>query len=365
MRQTGFFSLGEATSLGEGKLWIQTFKLRLKIDLVSYPARVEGLVNMFNKRTNTLLYKNMYLSHFILQRVDVSTVCERWVETGTDCYIDPNYSVNHSRTSSASWQVLLNQGRWGLQHQSSSLAPTLAFLWPADSTAAGTYLYSFIRPLASARLPLIYTGASLHWRLGQGSIYIFILLIVMPDRRGSLHHNYLWLLLWPYSCHNILPADPHDLNFLNHSWPSDRQVVSLMSSQGYFTFPYGHTKHNIHKRESGRKEKKKQTWTWVSSKRKKGEICDTFEQLFVDQQAISSVYSSEIPTKSPGMQGVDCSLQSTALFCPLLCSAFLPRLSASYDFCRLPCSVDCFFYSLLGPSFPRLLPVLWEISRAR
>ena len=29
----------EATSLGEGKL-------RLKIDLVSYPARAEGLVNM-------------------------------------------------------------------------------------------------------------------------------------------------------------------------------------------------------------------------------------------------------------------------------------------------------------------------------
>ena len=37
--QTGFFSLGEATSLGEGKLC-------LKIDLVSYPARAEGLVNM-------------------------------------------------------------------------------------------------------------------------------------------------------------------------------------------------------------------------------------------------------------------------------------------------------------------------------
>ena len=28
--QTGFFSLGEATSLGEGKLWIQPVKLCLK-----------------------------------------------------------------------------------------------------------------------------------------------------------------------------------------------------------------------------------------------------------------------------------------------------------------------------------------------
>ena len=39
--QTSFFSLGEATSL-EGK----PVKLHLKIDLVSYPARAEVLVNM-------------------------------------------------------------------------------------------------------------------------------------------------------------------------------------------------------------------------------------------------------------------------------------------------------------------------------
>ena len=44
--QTGFFSLGKTTSLGEGKLWIQTVKFRLKIDLVWYPTRAEGLVNM-------------------------------------------------------------------------------------------------------------------------------------------------------------------------------------------------------------------------------------------------------------------------------------------------------------------------------
>ena len=38
--QTRFLNLGEATSLGE------PVKLRLKFDLVSYPARAEGLVNM-------------------------------------------------------------------------------------------------------------------------------------------------------------------------------------------------------------------------------------------------------------------------------------------------------------------------------
>ena len=241
----------------------------------------------------------------------------------------------------------------GCSHQSSSWPS----LWPScdqltQQRPALTCILSYAHLLPS-RLPLIYTGASLHWRLGQGSIYIFILLIVMPDRRGSLHHNYLWLLLWPYSCHNILPADPHDLNFLNHSWPSDRQVVSLMSSQGYFTFPYGHTKHNIHNRESGRKEKKKQTWTWVSSKRKKGEICDTFEQLFVDQQAISSVYSSEIPTKSPGMQAL------TALSSRLPCFVHFSVLPSYLD-CPLPtifvdCPVLSTVFSILFWDLPSLV----------
>ena len=50
----------------------------------------------FNEQTNTLFYKNMYLSHFILESVDISVVCERWVEIGTDCYIDPISSLDHN-----------------------------------------------------------------------------------------------------------------------------------------------------------------------------------------------------------------------------------------------------------------------------
>ncbi len=46
--QTGFFSLGVATSLGEGKL-------RLRIDLVSYPTRTEGLVNMVKCQNSSIL----------------------------------------------------------------------------------------------------------------------------------------------------------------------------------------------------------------------------------------------------------------------------------------------------------------------
>ena len=42
--KTRFFSLGEATSLGEGKtLNSNLLNSALKIDLVSYPARAEGL----------------------------------------------------------------------------------------------------------------------------------------------------------------------------------------------------------------------------------------------------------------------------------------------------------------------------------
>ena len=81
---------------------------------------------------------------------------------------------------------------------------------------------------------------------------------------------------WTTNCDNTPPANTHYLNLLNHSWPLDCQVVSLISGQGYFTFLYGHTKHNIHNREGGGKENK-QTRTWVSSKSKKEEVCDTFQ----------------------------------------------------------------------------------------
>ena len=45
---------------------------------------------------------------------------------------------------------------------------SLGILSPTDSNRQGTWLYYF---LTSAVLPLIYTSASLDWRLGWGSIY--------------------------------------------------------------------------------------------------------------------------------------------------------------------------------------------------
>ena len=92
---------------------------------------------------NTLLYKNMYLSHFIL---DVFVVCERWVETETDCYINPTPSLDHSRTSSTSWLGLLNRGLLKATALSLQAGPHSGLPVPTNSTATGTCLYSFITP---------------------------------------------------------------------------------------------------------------------------------------------------------------------------------------------------------------------------
>ena len=71
--QTMFFSLGDATSLREGKLWNQTLKsnLRLQIDLVSYPAWAEGSVNM-DKITNNLFdfIRNQIIGRYELNKLN-------------------------------------------------------------------------------------------------------------------------------------------------------------------------------------------------------------------------------------------------------------------------------------------------------
>ena len=42
-------------------------------------------------------------------------VCEKWVETRTDCYIDPSSSFDHSSTFSSSWLGCSTVGHWGPQ----------------------------------------------------------------------------------------------------------------------------------------------------------------------------------------------------------------------------------------------------------
>ena len=145
-------------------------------------------------------------------------------------------------------------------------------------------------------------------------------------------------------CGNTPLVGPHYLNLLNHS---DRLVVSLISGQGYFTFLYQHTKHNIHNREVGRK-RNKQTRTWVSSKRKKGEVCDTFLAFCVLSRACIRAKFRQIHQEPLG---------------PHILAVGFPRLLLTTLSCRLPCPADCPVLFSRGPSFPRPLPVSWEISR--
>ena len=155
---------------------------------------------------------------------------------------------------------------------------------------------------------------------------------------------------------HTLPG-PHSLNLLNQSWPSYRRVVPLMSGQGYFTFLYGHTKHNIHNWEGGRKENKHGLELAPSARRKSlWHFCVAFCASVSYREHVSS----EIPTKSPGTLTHPLALANPACestgscSCPLLLTLF----------CRLLSSVDCpvLSCSLLLSAFFCLL-VSWEISR--
>ena len=98
-------------------------------------------------------------------------VCEKWVETRTDCYIDPSSSLGHSSTSFTSWLGLLNRGSLRAQSPQSAAVSHFDILSPTDSNSPSTWFYYFLTSTCFRLFPLIYTGASLDWRLGRGSIY--------------------------------------------------------------------------------------------------------------------------------------------------------------------------------------------------
>ena len=101
-------------------------------------------------------------------------VRERWVGDGDRLLnIDPS-SSDHSSTSFSSWLGLLNRGSLRAQSPLSAAGSHLGILSPTDSNwleppRAPGYII-VLRSPASAVLPLIYTGASLDWRLSLGSV---------------------------------------------------------------------------------------------------------------------------------------------------------------------------------------------------
>ena len=74
-------------------------------DCVVYYAYtyIRGNIIKHNLRTSmnerTHFFLKIYLLHFILEGVDVSVVCERWVETKTDCYHHHHHVVPTARIS--------------------------------------------------------------------------------------------------------------------------------------------------------------------------------------------------------------------------------------------------------------------------
>ena len=126
-----------------------------------------------NERTHFFL--KIYLSHFILERVDVGWVGEMSWRRGQTVILTQSSSFVHSRTSSSSWLGCSTVGHWGPKALclplvlSSASCPQLAPTSTDSSRLSSGYIFVW-RSHASAVPPLIYTGVSLDWRVGRGSI---------------------------------------------------------------------------------------------------------------------------------------------------------------------------------------------------
>ena len=120
----------------------------------------------FNEQTNTLLYKNISLTLYSWK--GWCWLCVRGeLETGTDCYILTQVLLTIAALLSHLGWGCSTVGHWG--PKALCLPLTLTSASCCQLTWAPGYII-ISRPPASAVLPLIYTGVSLDWWLGRGSI---------------------------------------------------------------------------------------------------------------------------------------------------------------------------------------------------
>ena len=112
----------------------------------------------FNERTNTLLYKNIYLSHFILERVDVGCVWEMSRRRWQTAILTQQYFF----LILAGW---LNRGSLRAQSPLSAAGSQLGILSPTDCFSK----YQYSQPIASGHdvihTPVPFTIWGLLWQL--------------------------------------------------------------------------------------------------------------------------------------------------------------------------------------------------------
>ena len=123
----------------------------------------------------THFFIKIYLSHFMLERVDVGCVWETSWRRVQTVILTQSSSFGHSSTSSSSWLGCSTVGHWGPKAL-------------CDPRAPGYIIVS--RSPASTVLPLIYTGVSLDWQLGRGSICYTVkwLQVLLFNNKLSIQH---------------------------------------------------------------------------------------------------------------------------------------------------------------------------------
>ena len=140
----------------------------------------------------THFFTKIYLSYFILERVDVGCVWEVSWRRGQTATYWPKLLLPHPAWSSST------VGYWGpkalclpLALNSASCLQLTPNPTPTDSSLLCPGYIFVWHPPASAVLPLIYTGASLDWRLGRGSICYKERLRVTVDYSHKLNFTYM------------------------------------------------------------------------------------------------------------------------------------------------------------------------------
>ena len=135
------------------------------------------MTTSINERTHFFI--KIYLSHFILEMVDFGCVWEvSWRRGQTATYWPKVLLTIEALLPHLGWGCS-TVGHWGphaVSLQADSHAGILSPNWlqlqlELTQAVCGTWLYIVSHSPVSAVPPLIYTGASLNWQLGRGSIY--------------------------------------------------------------------------------------------------------------------------------------------------------------------------------------------------